>query len=63
MLQMPRIAYTRSSAPHVAISCPTPPGSEGSKGKRALSGAWGVFTYRPEPEAPAGQAPPQLAFA
>ncbi len=39
------IAYTRPSAPHVAISCPTPPGSEGSKGKRALSGTWGVLSH------------------
>lgn len=29
--------------PHVAIPRPTPPGQECSKGKRALSGAWGVL--------------------
>ena len=36
----PRLGPT----PRVAASCPTPPGPEGSKGKRALSGARGAFS-------------------
>ena len=32
------------TTPRVAASCPTPPGPEGSKGKRALSGTRGAFS-------------------
>ncbi len=43
-LVAPGAPHLHSSAtPHVAASCRTPPGPEGSKGRRALPGTWGAF--------------------
>src|SRR3954469_15896013 len=46
----PRLGPT----PHVAPSCRTPPGPEGSKGRRALPGTWGAFACMKESPADRG---------
>ena len=41
-------AVDLGAAPHAASPRKTPPGLEGSKGMRALAGAWGVLHSAPE---------------
>ena len=40
-------AVDLGAAPHAASPRKTPPGLEGSKGMRALAGAWGVLCFPP----------------